>query len=259
MNIAIIGSGNIATFFATKFFEGGHTIVQIISPTHKNAESLAATFNCAYSTDIQALSDLAELCILAVKDDVLKALLVQTNFKNKFLLHTAGSITLNDLAGASPNLGCIWCMYSINKNHLPERSNIPLIINATNNETLEKVKHLAACISTTVYHLSDEQKLTAHLAAVFANNFANHMFTIGQDILQQEGIPFSLLIPLIENTVEKLTYTSPDKLQTGPAIRNDNGTIAKHIELLETHDDYKTIYSLLTASIQKKHSQKQVY
>jgi hypothetical protein len=80
------------------------------------------------------------------------------------------------------------------------------------------------------------------------------MFTIGQDILQQEQIPFDLLIPLIENTVEKLTYTSPDKLQTGPAIRNDSSTIAKHIELLRTHDDYKNIYSLLTESIQKKHT-----
>ncbi|MCF8293081.1 MAG: DUF2520 domain-containing protein [Chitinophagaceae bacterium] len=254
MNIAIIGSGNIATFFATKFFEGGHTIVQIISPTHHNAQALASKFNCAYSTDINALSDQAELCILAVKDDILKAILGQTKFENKFLIHTAGSITLNDLSGASPNLGCIWCMYSINKNHLPERSNIPLIINAANNETLEKIKHLAACISTSVYNLSDEQKLKAHLAAVFANNFANHMFTIGQDILQQEQIPFDLLIPLIENTVEKLTYTSPDKLQTGPAIRNDSGTIAKHIELLRTHDDYKNIYSLLTESIQKKHT-----
>ena len=219
MNIAIIGSGNIATFFATKFFEGGHTIVQIISPTHHNAQALASKFNCAYSTDINALSDQAELCILAVKDDILKAILGQTKFENKFLIHTAGSITLNDLSGASPNLGCIWCMYSINKNHLPERSNIPLIINAANNETLE-----------------------------------NHMFTIGQDILQQEQIPFDLLIPLIENTVEKLTYTSPDKLQTGPAIRNDSGTIAKHIELLRMHDDYKNIYSLLTESIQKKHT-----
>ncbi len=254
MNIAIIGSGNIATYFATKLFEGGHTIVQIISPTLENAQALASRFHCAYSSNTNELSDQAEMCILAVKDDIIKTILLQTDFKNKFLIHTAGSVTLNDLSGASPNLGCMWCMYSINKNHLPERTNIPLIINAANNDTLEKIKTLADCISSSVYSLSDEQKLTAHLAAVFANNFANHMFTIGQDILQQEQIPFDLLIPLIENTVEKLTYTSPDKLQTGPAIRNDKGTMAKHIELLKSHDDYRNIYTLLTESIQKKHA-----
>jgi hypothetical protein len=80
------------------------------------------------------------------------------------------------------------------------------------------------------------------------------MFTIGQDILQEEQLSFELLIPLIENTVEKLTYTSPDKLQTGPAVRNDESTIAKHLGLLKDHDDFKKIYTLLTDSIQKKYS-----
>ena len=79
------------------------------------------------------------------------------------------------------------------------------------------------------------------------------MFTIGQDILQNEEISFDLLIPLIENTVEKLTYTSPDKLQTGPAIRNDELTIAKHLDLLKNEADTKEIYTLLTKAIQKKY------
>ncbi|GBL34964.1 hypothetical protein EMGBS15_05590 [Filimonas sp.] len=254
MNIAIIGSGNIATFFATKFHQGGHQIIQVISPTAENAKALASQFDSTYSTRIKELKDDADLCLLAVKDDLLQGILKEVDFKQKFLIHTAGSVTLKDLSSSSPNLGCIWCMYSINKNHLPERKNIPLIINASNETTLEIIRTLSACISTSVHSLSDDQKLRAHLAAVFANNFSNHMFTIGQDILQEEQLSFELLIPLIENTVEKLTYTSPDKLQTGPAVRNDESTIAKHLSLLKDHDDFKKIYTLLTDSIQRKYS-----
>ena len=169
------------------------------------------------------------------------------------MIHTAGSLNLSHIANASPNIGSIWCMYSINKNHLPNRENIPLIINASNNETLHTIRRLSETISTAIFSLTDEQKMKAHLAAVFANNFANHMFTIGQDILQNEEISFDLLIPLIENTVEKLTYTSPDKLQTGPAIRNDELTIAKHLDLLKNEVDTKEIYTLLTKAIQKKY------
>jgi len=253
MKISIIGSGNIATFFAFKFHEAGHSIIQVISAHSEHARELADQYHASFGTAIQDVDTDADVCLLAVKDDIIDTILSQTDFSKKTIIHTAGSVTLKHLAAASENIGCIWCMYSVNKNHLPDRSNIPLIINASNGHTMEIVKTLANTINHSVYILSDEQKLTAHLAAVFANNFANHLFTIGQDILQRERIPFELLIPLIENTVEKLTYTAPDKLQTGPAIRHDAHTIARHEELLKDHEDYKNIYSLLTESIQKKY------
>ena len=90
---------------------------------------------------------------------------------------------------------------------------------------------------------------------MFANNFANHLFTIGQDILSNNQIPFEILLPLIQNTVEKLTYTYPEKLQTGPAIRNDQQTISTHQALLVDHEEYRKIYEILTESIQKKYGQ----
>lgn len=253
MKIAIIGSGNIATFFATKFASCGHEIIQVISPNADHATEFARQFNCDYSTSINELKDETEVCVLAVKDDIIQSLLTQHNFNHKILIHTAGSITLGLLSNASPNTGCIWCMYSINKNHLPLRTNIPLIVNASNEATLNIVSQLASCISTSIYSLSDEQKLKAHLAAVFANNFANHMFSIGQDILQAEDIPFQLLVPLIENTVEKLNYSNPDKLQTGPAIRHDQETIQKHLNMLTNNETYFDIYTLITSSIQSKY------
>lgn len=253
MKIAIIGSGNIATFFATKFAACGHEIIQVISPTIEHAREFASQFNCDYKTSVNELNNETEVCVFAVKDDIIQSLLTQHNFNQKILIHTAGSIRLDQLSNASPNTGCIWCMYSINKNYLPHRTNIPLIVNSSNEACLKIVTQLASCISTSIYSLTDEQKLKAHLAAVFANNFANHMFSIGQDILNEENIPFQLLVPLIENTVEKLNYSNPDKLQTGPAIRHDEDTIQKHLDQLKEYEDYRRIYQLLTASIQSKY------
>jgi hypothetical protein len=144
-------------------------------------------------------------------------------------------------------------MYSINKNFIPTRNDIPLIINSNREASLEKIKLLSHCISESIYILSDEQKTIAHLAAVFANNFANHLFTIGQDILLSEKIPFQILVPLIQNTIEKLSYATPDRLQTGPAIRHDDETIRKHLELLSSNESNANIYKLITESIQMKY------
>jgi predicted short-subunit dehydrogenase-like oxidoreductase (DUF2520 family) len=115
---------------------------------------------------------------------------------------------------------------------------------------MSQVETLSRCITSSIYSLTDEHKIIAHLAAVYANNFTNHLFTISQSILQENQIPFTLLIPLIENTIDKLHYSEPDKLQTGPAIRHDQVTIEKHLKILSSHDMRKAIYALLTRSIQ---------
>lgn len=253
MKIAIVGSGNIATFFGMKLKENKHEIIQVISNTEAHAKELADKLNANFSTDLNQLSSNADIILLAIKDDVLRSLPKNSTFEDKLIIHTAGSVSLDEIMHLSQYVGSIWCMYSINKNFIPTRNDIPLIINSNHEASLEKIKLLSHCISESIYILSDEQKTIAHLAAVFANNFANHLFTIGQDILLSEKIPFQILVPLIQNTIEKLSYATPDRLQTGPAIRHDDETIRKHLELLSSNESNTNIYKLITESIQMKY------
>ena len=46
---------------------------------------------------------------------------------------------------------------------------------------------------------------------------------------------------------EKIKTLSPEKAQTGPAVRNDDKTIENHLELLEKKQ--QLIYKLITQSI----------
>ena len=63
---------------------------------------------------------------------------------------------------------------------------------------------------------------------MFACNFANHMFAVGQQLLQEYGLPADLIKPLIRETVAKaLDSPSAAAVQTGPARRNDYRT--RHI------------------------------
>jgi hypothetical protein len=60
-----------------------------------------------------------------------------------------------------------------------------------------------------------------HVAAVFVNNFTNHLYQIGNEICDENQIPFSILHPLITETAQKIMNLPPALAQTGPAIRND--------------------------------------
>jgi predicted short-subunit dehydrogenase-like oxidoreductase (DUF2520 family) len=252
MKIALIGSGNIATFFGSKFLAAGHEIIQVISPNASHAGALARALNCTHATNLSQLNHQAEVILLAVKDDITVQLAKDYDFGSRLVIHTAGSVTLEQIGHASKHVGSMWCVYSINKHYLPDRGDIPIIINASDTKSMAQVEILGRCITNSIFTLTDEHKTIAHLAAVYANNFTNHLFTISQSILQEHQIPFALLIPLIENTIDKLHYSEPDKLQTGPAIRHDEVTIEKHLQILTSHEIRKAIYVLLTKSIQSE-------
>ena len=249
MKIAIIGSGNIATFFAKKLTEHGFEIVQVISANPAHAKALAVQYQSSYSTDLSALNQDADAYVFAVKDDVLLEMAQHFQLHDKLLIHTAGSIQLDELTSMSTQLASIWCVYSINKNHLPIHDSVPLVVQANTPQVLEKVKKVALAISQNLFYLTAEQQSTLHLSAVFANNFVNHILSISERLLESKQIPMEALLPIIQDTVDKLQFSAASKNQTGPAIRHDEKTMKKHLMMLQKEDD-KQIYELISRSIQ---------
>ena len=100
-----------------------------------------------------------------------------------------------------------------------------------------------------MYSIDSKQRQALHVAAVFVSNFTNHMYKLGSDVCNENNIPFDILKPLISETADKITQLSPQKAQTGPAVRNDQKTIEKHLEFIKD-EDKKNIYKIITASIQ---------
>ncbi len=253
MKIAIIGSGNIATFFGLRLKKAGFKIIQVVSSTLVHAQTLALKLDCEYNNTILKLTPNADAYLFAVKDDVLLDLAKTVRLPHKLIIHTAGSIQLHELNSISSLTACMWSLYSIQKDHLPESTIIPLILNYSDQSIKTDIYKIAQCISHNIVELDDHQKSTAHLAAVFANNFTNHLLTLSHQLLEKEHIPFEIMLPIIQNTIEKLSTSSPFQNQSGPAIRHDEKTIHKHLELLKENPLLVQIYQLLTMSIQSNH------
>lgn len=250
MKIVVIGSGNIAGFFSEKFHRAGHEIVQVISPNMIHAQTLAQKFGAACNTDIDAIDLKADVCLLAVKDDVLLSFAPTLRLPDMTVLYTAGSVHLTELQAISANIACIWPVFSIHHSNHALPSDIPLLLNASNKVSRDIAQTLAKAISVRIFQLDDEQKSQLHLAAVFANNFTNHLYHIAYSLLSDKAIPFDILLPLIIDTAEKLSDTPPAMNQTGPAIRHDHQTMMKHVQML-SDEKWKQVYQLLSASIQR--------
>ncbi len=248
MKVVIIGSGNVATILGKLMIQHNINIVQIISRNIEHAKKLAEELNTNY-TDINGLvDDTADLYLLAISDASLTESLLYLNIHDKPVIHTAGAVSKDVLKVLSPNYGVFYPLQSLRK-EMKIIPPIPILIDASNVYTMELLKKMAHKISDSVQIANDETRQKLHVAAVFSNNFTNHLYALAEVFCNREGIDFNLLKPLILETANKITEASPDTVQTGPAIRKDLITIEKNLNLLSEYPEMKSLYIIMTDSI----------
>ena len=108
---------------------------------------------------------------------------------------------------------------------------------------------IAQAITDVLFEARYEQRKWLHLSAVISNNFTNHLLVICEQICKENNLPFNILMPIIEQTFERIKTASPGSLQSGPAVRNDLPTIQSQIRLLSGHPEWQKIYEHITNSI----------
>jgi len=164
------------------------------------------------------------------------------------VVHTSGTSELSVLDSKNKK-GVFYPLQTFSKDKEIDFSSIPMCLEAENEEDFKTLENVAQTLSQKVFAISSEQRKSLHVAAVFVCNFVNHMYTIGNQICEENKVPFEVLQPLILETANKITDLKPETAQTGPALRNDTKTINKHLEFLQ-ESNYQELYKLLTQSIQ---------
>lgn len=256
-SVVIIGAGNLATQLALALAEKGIRIQQVYSHTAKSAKELANKVSTDFTNDLSQLVTNADLYVIAVKDSAILTVLENLELdENRLIVHTAGSIPMNILEGFSSNYGVFYPLQTFSKTRKVDFSTIPVCIEANHPANLIILQEFAGKLSSSVHQINSDERKTLHLAAVFANNFVNHFYTIGTDILQNKKLDINLLVPLIHETAEKIKTIHPFDAQTGPAKRNDRNIINQHLKMLQNQPEFRKIYSFVTESIlqyQQKH------
>jgi predicted short-subunit dehydrogenase-like oxidoreductase (DUF2520 family) len=252
LKIAIVGAGNVASFFAKKFAAAGFTIVSIHSKNLAHAEILASEVQAIASNTLSNMGSDFDYLFFAVSDDALKACVAEVPASNNFCwLHTSGSMSKEIFAEKTNRYGVFYPLQTFTKSVALSQTIFPVLIESSSVEIQQALEKLAAQIQLPFQYADSDQRKNIHLAAVFACNFSNHLFQIASEILAEQHLPFELLLPLIQETVAKLNHLSPSAAQTGPAIRNDQAVISAHIALLKEHPQWAMVYQLLSTEIQK--------
>lgn len=243
----------MATSLGVALLEAGHDILQVYSRTMQSAHALAVKTGSTPITEIADVRSDADVYILSVKDDALPLLIPELckGKEDKLFLHTAGSVAMDVFRGFARHYGVLYPMQTFSRQKCVPFVHIPCFVEGSGEEETQAVEALAGKLSEKVYRLASEDRKYLHLSAVFACNFVNHCYAVSEQILQEHGIPFDVMLPLIDETAGKVHQLSPVEAQTGPAVRFDKEVLRRQGQLLDKNPLLKDIYERMSMSIHR--------
>lgn len=233
MKVAVIGTGNVGTQFARIFGSDP------VSPR-----------------TLEGLPMDADLYIISVSDSAVKEVAEKMPAVNGIVVHTTGSVAMDALSEVRcKGYGVMYPFQTISRARPLPPSRIPLLIEGSDDKTLERIKECARIYGfTQIQNADSEKRRKVHLCGTFACNFTNAMIGISQKILTESGIDTCIINPLVEETVEKLRTIPAKEAQTGPAVRKDHPTLLSHKSLLDTlgMDKELEIYDVISEYIMSR-------
>ena len=237
--IILIGAGNVAHHLAPALLKAGLNLCQIYSRSIESARELGRKTGITYTADLFGIYPDGDIYIFCVSDDALLSLFKSIRInKEAIILHTSGSLPMDIFKPYVTYYGVLYPLQTFTKKRDLDFKEIPLCIEASNPEVLEVLRGLTRLLSVRVEEISSEKRKTLHLAAVFA-----------RQILEQEGLDFSLLRPLIFETAHKVMLMTPENAQTGPARRGDESILGMHKAMLKDNRKLLNLYTQLSDSI----------
>jgi predicted short-subunit dehydrogenase-like oxidoreductase (DUF2520 family) len=232
--VVLIGRGRLATNLLAALQQAGYDVVSINSRT------------------LEDLPQEADVFIVAVKDSALEEVIRRATKgrEQQLFVHTAGSMPMSLFEGHTSRYGVFYPMQTFSKERLVDFADIPIFVEGAD----PAIRQLAERISRRVYELTTEARKYLHLSAVFACNFVNHCYALSAELLEQHGLPFDVMLPLIDETARKVHELHPHDAQTGPAVRYDENVIRMQSALLAADPELQQIYELLSLDIHRKAS-----
>ena len=250
MNYYIVGSGNMAWFMMARMQGAGHTCNGIMGRNKLAVAALAREYNVPV---LDYLNDGADACLLAVSDNAIPDVAKRMSFRSTVLIHHSGSVNMSALAIGASRTGVVWPVYSILKKDLPIHRQFPCLWEANNSAAERIVKDVAGALTEILYETDSKQRHWMHLAAVLSNNFTNYLLNMSSTICAQQNLPFNLLQPILQQTIDRVNIFDPKDVQTGPAKRNDEETMNGQLQMMAGNPYWQEIYKSLSAGIKNSY------
>lgn len=254
--ILLVGAGNLATSLGVALAVAGMPPVAVWSRSQESAMELGRKTGSPSSCSFDELPP-ADIVIISVADNALESVAraVVERYPAALVAHTAGSVAADVLRKAGAvEYGVFYPMQTFSKQRIADFSRITTFVEGSSESVAARLEQIAAAVGSRPVRACSEQRKFLHIAAVFACNFTNAAYSMAAELLEAKGLPFEAMLPLLEETAEKVHHIHPLDAQTGPASRGDDTIMNAHMEMLDGR--LKEIYALMSDYITSKRKDK---
>ena len=241
-SVAFIGSGKVAAVFSAIFYENGIRIPGISSRNELTGKVIVDKFQSEFVEDFTSLK--ADLIVVSVNDDSVKTIVEQIKPSQK-VVFTAGAVNLKEIN--HPNCGVFYPLQSFTDGKNLRSSEIPILLETKELDFRKLLESFCSKLGFNFQYCDSEQRKQYHLSAVFLNNFMNHLAYVSKTELEENGLNWELLLPLLKETCDKLLHSDLYEGQTGPGRRGDLNVIQEHQKMLS--GKHLELYNVITSSI----------
>lgn len=250
-SICILGTGKLARHLSEKLISEGIQSLFLWGRNSEKTAKMAAELGMQHLASPDHFPE-NSAAIIAVSDHAIAEVAQLFKGKSAYMIHLSGTQAISALDGCAAHTGVLWPNQSFTPGNSIVWKNVPMSVEASDDEARTWLLQLTALLEGPVAWLSGDQRKQLHLAAVAANNFVNHLMVLTEEWCIAKGLDFQFLMPMVEQSVKRLREVSPSKTQTGPASRNDQVVIAQHVALLKDFPEFSEVYALLSKQIAER-------
>ena len=242
--VAVVGAGAVGTALALRCAEAGLNVATVTSRTNRSATRLARTVG---ASTVPLTNVDAPVVLLAVPDDAVATVArtladAHVDWRGRAVAHTSGVLPAAVLAPLAQRGALALSLHP--PRALPPGSNAraldgAMVVLEGSDDACAWGDAFARRLGLATLRLDADAKVRYHLALSVASNFTVTLTALAAEILGSAGVPLpdalALVRPLVHSTAENLAHALPERALTGPIVRGDTTTLARHLEALEAH------------------------
>jgi predicted short-subunit dehydrogenase-like oxidoreductase (DUF2520 family) len=246
--IYVVGYGNLGKHLSEYFLENNVNFGGIFTDQNISISGIDIYRKSAINQTLKA----GDVLFVTTKDDEISSVIHQVENPDVVKIYCSGSVSLESLNTIS-NCGVWYPLYSFSGNMSIDWQKVPVFIEYSNDYVFELLSNICGQLNKPFQVLDSNQRKQLHLAAVFANNFVNACIIGANEVIKgNESLRFDYLLPIIKQTIDKISVGNPIDSQTGPAKRNDESTMSEHLNMLSNSTSEQELYAAISKYIQQK-------
>ncbi len=256
--IAIVGAGNLGTALAVSLNSAAYCVREIVSregkASRRRAGMLARQVG-ARATTLHNPEISADLVWLCVPDREIAAcartLAKVTSWRNKIAVHSSGALTSDVIAllrGRGAMIASAHPLMTFVSGVTPSLAGVGFAVEG-DPQAVRVVRGLVKSLGGRVFPIQKRDKAAYHAWGTFVSPLLTALLAASERVAKAAGVPKEAarrrVLPIVRQTVENYAKQGAARGFSGPIVRGDADTVAKHLHVLRAVQEAREVYRAL--------------